>query len=170
MTPTTLPPCAESMRGGTRDWPIEVRALLEGLQRRKLKPERARRPERKPFLFEAAVEFDHPQRRKQRIIVHTRDRTDSRIAFLTDRCFELGQLVELDFSGCDATAPLGRIPGRVRRCKQFHEGWFDCVIQLGETARRPMTWWERALHWLGEATGFGPDDRRGHGGPRRRAA
>jgi hypothetical protein len=154
-----------------REWPLEIRALLARIQRPAPRGRAcSRRQLRVPFLFEAGLRYEDPQTGPRRIIVHTRDRTDSRISFLTDTHLLVGQQVELDFTRCAATASLGPVPARVRRCRQFLDGWFDCVVELGDTARRPLSWWERTVHWLGEFTGFGPDDRRGHGtpGPQRR--
>jgi hypothetical protein len=130
----------------------------------------ARRHARHPFLYEAIVRFEDPHRGSEQAAIFTRDRTGSHIAFLTTERFELGQLVHLDFTHLPATEALRRIPGRVRRCRQCHEGWFDCLVQVGVTARHSPSLWERAARWIGEMTGFGPDDRRGHGRSRRRAA
>ena len=170
MTSTTDSVAVESARGDTRDWPLEVRALLAKLQRCATNTRCLRRQPRDPFFFVASVHFDDPQRKRQQATIHTRDRSRSCVAFMTQAHLELGQLVELDFTQSPATQQLGRLTGRVRRCRQFHEGWFDCVMQLGATARRSLSWWERAIRWLGEATGFGPNDRRGHGRRTRRAA
>jgi len=31
---------------------------------------------------------------------------------------------------CGAPTPPKRLHAQVRRCRQFREGWFDCVVQL----------------------------------------
>jgi hypothetical protein len=137
--------------------------LLAQIERPTPRAKQTRRGSRAPFLFEAELRFDDPRTGPTQVIVHTRDRCETRISFLTDSHLSPGQLVELDFSNSPDVASPGRVPGRVRRCRQFYAGWFDCVMQIGVTARRPLTWWERTIHWVGELTGFGPDDRRGHG-------
>ena len=89
---------------------------------------------------------------------------------MTDAFLEMGQLVELDFATLAETESLGQVACRIRRCRQFQEGWFECVAQVGVTARKPLTLWERLRHWIGETTGFGPNDQRGHTPRRGRAA
>jgi hypothetical protein len=164
---TTLPAAAQSLEGCTKQWPIEVRALLARLQRSALVKSNRRRGGRRPFLFEAVAQFDDARRGSQRVTVHTRDRTDTHIAFLTDAHLEIGQAVDLDFTVTPATETLGRVACRVRRCRQFQEGWFECVVHIGVDVRRPLSWRERVLRWLGETTGFGPDEYRGNARRRR---
>ena len=171
----TLPAGMETLCGRIEAWPVEIRALVAALPRHaaprsQRQARKARRNPRHPFNFAASLTYEHPREGKRRLTVYTRDQNGSHIGFVTDAFLEMGQLVELDFTALPETSPLGRMPCRIRRCRQFQEGWFDFVAQLGATARRPLTLWERLRHWIGETTGFGPDDQRGHTSRRGRAA
>ena len=171
----TLPAGVEALCGRIEAWPVEIRALVAALPRRvtpstRRQARKARRCARHPFSFSAVLSYDHPERGTQKLTVYTRDQNGTHVGFISDVLLTQGQLVELDFTTLPETQSLGRIACRVRRCRQFQEGWFDCVAQVGATARRPVTLWGRLRHWIGETTGFGPDDHRGQAGRRGRAA
>jgi hypothetical protein len=157
----TLPAAIAELAGDIRNLPFEARALVASLQRPNAAVRNRRKSVRHPFLYEIAVQIRDPRdgRVERSVRVHTRDRNDTCIAFLADTVVPVGQEIVLDFTASPQTQALGRITAQVRRCRQFVEGWFECVAQVGIEARREPTTWERFSHWVGEFTGFGPDSR-----------
>ena len=149
MTQTTLPEAVRELKGDTRNWPMEIRALVTKLQQRGLVTGNRRKSVRHPFLFEATVRYTGADLTHTQAKVYTRDRNDTCIAFLADAHLAVGQYVVLDFTTSEDTVVLGRISCRVIRCRQFHEGWFESVVQLG-TASEPakQSAWQSFCDWL----------------------
>jgi hypothetical protein len=158
---TALPPIIGELAGDIRNLPFEVRALVASLQQPSAAARNRRKSARHPFLYEVVVRTRHPRTGAQRnLTCHTRDRNDGHVAFLTAAMLPVGSEVVLDFTTQPETQPLGRIHARVRRCRQFVSGWFECVAFVGADVRTgPTSSWERFTHWVGEFTGFGPDRR-----------
>jgi hypothetical protein len=161
-TSTTLVPIPEEMVGDVKKLPLELRALFASFSPPSAAVRNRRRSPRRPFIYPVAmhVRTEGDSRNDVTLWVHTRDRNETCISFLADAHVSAGTLVVLDFSGTAETATLGRISCRVRRCRQFREGWFECVVEMGDGQRREVSAWERFVHWLGESSGFGPDCRR----------
>ena len=149
MTQTTLPEAVRELTGDTSKWPMEIRALVAKLQQRGLVSGNRRKSVRHPFLFEATVRYTGADLTHTQATVYTRDRNDTCIAFLADAQLAVGQHVILDFSGAQEAAVLGRISCRVMRCRQFYEGWFEAVVQLGVETRKPTSAWRSFCRWFG---------------------
>ena len=158
---TALPSVIGELVGDIRHLPMEVRALVSSLRQPSAAARNKRKSVRHPFLFEFVLRARHPRTGAERSLTcHTRDRNDGHIAFLSKAMLPMGSAVVLDFTTRPETQPLGRIQARVRRCRQFASGWFECVAMVGTDARcEPTGSWERFTHWVGEFTGFGPDRR-----------
>jgi hypothetical protein len=156
-----LPPIIRELAGDIRNLPFEGRALVASLQQPSAAARNRRKSQRHPFLYEVVVRTRHPRTGAERTLTcHTRDRNDAHIAFITEAMLPLGSEVVLDFTTRPETQPLGRITARVRRCRQFVGGWYECVAFAGADIRHePTTSWGRFTHWVGEFTGFGPDRR-----------
>ena len=149
MTQTTLPEAVHELKGDTSNWPMEIRALVAKLQQRGLVTGNRRKSVRHPFLFEATVRYTGADLTHAEATVYTRDRNDTCIAFLADAHLAVGQYVVLDFTNSEETAVLGRISCRVMRCRQFHEGWFECVVQLGSAvAPESRSAWRSLCDWF----------------------
>jgi hypothetical protein len=155
-----LPEAVHQLSGSTSHWPMEIRALVAKLQQRGLVSGNRRKSVRHPFLFEATVRYTGTDLTHTKATVYTRDRNDTCIAFLADTRLAVGQYAVLDFTGTQEAAALGCIACRVMRCRQFHDGWFECVVQLGSDAPAPTSAWRSLCNWLGEATGFGGNPKR----------
>lgn len=162
-TQATLPPAISRLAGDIRNLPFEIRALVASLQKPSAAARNRRKSVRHPFLYEFALRVRDERGENHALRCHTRDRNDTHVAFLTDAMLPAGCEIVLDFTTSPDTHVLGQIPARVRRCRQFVGGWFECVAQAGVEARRERTSWERFTHWFGEFTGFGPDCRRAAG-------
>lgn len=149
MTQTMLPEIVHQLSGSTANWPMEMRALVAKLQQRGLVSGNRRKSERFPFLFEATVRYTGADLTHSRATIYTRDRNDTCIAFLADTQLAVGQYAVLDFTNTQDAAVLGCIACRVMRCRQFYEGWFECVVQLGSDARKPDSLWGSLFSWFG---------------------
>ena len=143
-----LPQALQDLTGDTTNWPMEVRALVAKLQQRGLVTGNRRRSERFPFFFEATVRYTGADLSHAQTKVYTRDRNETCIAFLADTQLAVGQHVVLDFTNTEETAVLGRVSCRVMRCRQFHEGWFECVVQLGSNIVARATGWRALCSWF----------------------
>ena len=146
---TILPDAVHELKGDTSNWPMEVRALVAKLQQRGLVTGNRRKSVRHPFFFEATVRYTGADLTHAQATVYTRDRNDTCIAFLADMQLAVGQHVVLDFTRTEDTAVLGQVSARVIRCRQFHDGWFESVVQLG-TASEPakQSAWQSFCDWL----------------------
>lgn len=145
---TTLPQAIQELKGDTNNWPIEVRALIAKLQQRGLVTGNRRKSVRHSFHFEATVRFTGTDLTRSQAKVYTRDRNETCIAFLADTQLAVGQHVVLDFTNTEEAAVLGRVSCRVMRCRQFHEGWFECVVQLGSSMISRATGWRALCSWF----------------------
>jgi hypothetical protein len=158
---TALPSVIGELVGDIRHLPMEVRALVSssGSLRRRLETSGRACGIRFCLNLSFARATRAPGAERS-LTCHTRDRNDGHIAFLSKAMLPMGSAVVLDFTTRPETQPLGRIQARVRRCRQFASGWFECVAMVGTDARcEPTGSWERFTHWVGEFTGFGPDRR-----------
>jgi len=146
--PQVLPDVVQELKGDTAKWPMEVRALVTKLQQRGLVSGNRRSSVRHPFLFEATVRYTSADLTHTQAKVYTRDRNETCIAFLADMHLAVGQYVVLDFTRTEDTAILGQVTSRVIRCRQFHEGWFECVVQLGAATVKPRSTWQALCDWF----------------------
>lgn len=146
--PQVLPDAVQELRGDTSNWPMEVRALVAKLQQRGLVTGNRRKSVRHPFLFEATVRYTGADLTHAQATVYTRDRNETCIAFLADTQLAVGQHVVLDFTRTEDTAVLGQVTSRVIRCRQFHEGWFECVVQLGSSVTARRSPWRALCSWF----------------------
>ena len=145
---TTLPESIRELKGDTRNWPMEVRALITKLQQRGLVTGNRRKSVRHPFTFEATVRYTGADLTHAKAKIYTRDRNETCIAFLADTQLAVGQYVVLDFAHTEETAVLGQISCRVIRCRQFHDGWFEAVVQLGSNTPKPVSGWRSFCDWF----------------------
>ena len=164
----------EEMTGDVAKLPMEVRALFASFQRKpQVRRERRTGPRRRrQFVFPVPMHVlppDGSATPSRTICVHTRDRCDACISFLADQMLEMNALVVIDFTTSAETASLGKLQCRIRRCRQFREGWFECLAQFSTSERKPQSTWQRFKGWLGETSGFGPDSGREAGRYRRTA-
>jgi len=146
--PQALPDVVQDLKGDTTNWPMEVRALVAKLQQRGLVTGNRRASVRHPFFFEATVRYTSADLTHAQAKVYTRDRNETCIAFLADTQLAVGQHVVLDFTHTRDTAILGQVTSRVIRCRQFHEGWFECVVQLGSPTGKPSSAWRALFGWF----------------------
>jgi hypothetical protein len=118
---------------GLQGWPMEVRALLNSLQKQAYVPKNRRGGSRREYRVQAILWYKDSANQPQQTTVYTRDATAHGVAFLTQQCFKGGQsvILEIPTNGC---AP--RLQGHIRRCRQFKEGWFECVMQFPPSKKK----------------------------------
>jgi hypothetical protein len=135
---------AHSQSGGANiadvpaDWPLEVQALIQSMRRNAHSWQERRAMRRYAYLVDATVWYRQDES-INRARAHTRDAKPGTISFITTAFLQKGQKVILELpevSAATASAvaaaglPSGRANGRIRRCRQFQEGWMDCVMDL----------------------------------------
>jgi hypothetical protein len=75
--------------------------------------------------------------------VYTRDVSDRVVSFLLDAHISPGQQVEIELpEHCPAPQ---RFACRVRRCRQFDEGWFEAVAQVEPSPPQRRSWSPKAM-------------------------
>lgn len=122
--PTETPASAEKVK----TWPLEVRALLTYLSKSRL-GENRRRFSRNPLRLEMALQFQGDNGETINASIYTRDTSAMVLGFLTLTPPKPGQNATLKFD--DATGLTRRLPGRVVRCRQVRDGWYEGTLDLG---------------------------------------
>jgi hypothetical protein len=115
-------------------WPMEVRALIRSMRRRADTSQERRSTRRHDYLVDATIWY-HQDQRLESAHAYTRDVRPGSIAFVTTRFFQKGEKVVLELPESEQISVggkvfAGRVQGQIRRCRQFREGWMDCVMQL----------------------------------------
>lgn len=124
----------EQVGRGAGDWPIEIRALINALRTSVYISDDRRKHRRRPYEVAALLWFKDDRKQVSSTPVFTRDATGFSAAFVTQMCLKPGQSVILE-----VPAPGGadcRLQGHIRRCRQFRDGWFDCVMSFNESPAR----------------------------------
>jgi hypothetical protein len=123
-----LPPETAASTEKIKNWPMEVRALLTYLARPRLGDNRRRLP-RNPLRLQMTLQFQDDNGQTTNAIIYTRDTSAMVLGFLTLTPPKPGQSVVLKFD--DATGVTRRLAGRVVRCRQVRDGWYEGTIDLG---------------------------------------
>lgn len=120
---------------GIEKWPLEVRALVASLrvQNRYIDRDR-RRGGRKQFEVQATLWFKDQKGQPQRENAYTRDLSGRMIALVSTIHLKPGQSVILDLPSTGGE--IQRKQGHIRRCRQLDGGWYDCVLELDNGAKR----------------------------------
>ncbi|HWP41580.1 MAG TPA: hypothetical protein VNL70_11680 [Tepidisphaeraceae bacterium] len=130
----TLP---EPNGSGAAGWPLEIRALLVSLRARAYVQNNRRRGQRRAYETQATLWYSPPDqdadRPPRQATIYTRDATARTLAFVTDVHLKPHQNVVIEIASAGPTPPA-RLQGQVRRCRQFRDGWFDCVVHLSSVS------------------------------------
>ena len=127
-------------------WPLEVRALLDSMRKFASAPKHERRREnRRSYQVEGSILYlRNGQSEPARAAIYTRDATDKAIAFVTQTMFEAGQVVTLEVPAPEGVSQ--KLNGRILRCRQFREGWYDGVFLTQPPPERPVA--KRKSRWI----------------------
>ena len=118
---------------GAIGWPMEVRALLGSLQTQAYVPKNRRSSERRTYEVQAVLWFKDCGGQPQQTTIYTRDANDRAVAFVAQQPFKIGQSTILEIPTPEGAQ---RFAGHIRRCRQFREGWFECLIMFPIADRR----------------------------------
>jgi hypothetical protein len=106
---------------------MEIRALLGSLQTKAYVPSNRRGSPRRTYEVQAILWFKDPTDQPQQATIYTRDANDVAVAFLAQQPFRIGQSTVLEIPTDDGAQ---RFAGHIRRCRQFRDGWFECLIKF----------------------------------------
>lgn len=118
-------------------WPLEVQALIQSMRRNAHTLQERRSMRRHAFLVHGTV-WHRQDKAVDRAHAYTRDARPGTISFVTTAFLRKGQKVilevpdEIEPASAHGVVPSGRVNGRICRCRQFQEGWMDCVMELDE--------------------------------------
>lgn len=132
---------------GLSDWSPEVQALMQVLCREPHFGGNRRRCDRKRYHVEATVTHADEGQNQRTIPVFTRNISAGYVAFICGCVVRVGQTVSMTFP-----LPGGGVrtaTGTVRRCRQFYEGWFDCVVRFETPPKQTRRRWS----WFGRGQG-----------------
>jgi hypothetical protein len=125
---TTSTPVLPDLTGqNTLGWPMEIRALMASLQTQVYVPNNRRRSVRRTYQVQAILWFKDAGNSPRHTTIYTRDATEKAVAFLAQQPFKIGQSTILEIPSDDGAQ---RFAGHIRRCRQFRDGWFECLIMF----------------------------------------